>query len=177
MDPRSGMFPILGVKFSDRSCIFTHTDLKTFFKAWSLSASLTSTKPDMSVRKEVNKESKILECTTKWRSLNSFRASPEWPPGTCTWTVCSADTETAADRFGKNKRVLYSGVSMSVVHTELLKGSIYVTSFFSTLYYVTWDWYGSWISIWNIFFKYPSRLLFIFHCCLSLPYHGGHTTA
>ena len=27
------------------------------------------------------------------------------------------------------------------------------------------------------FFKYPSRLLFIFHCCLSLPYHKGRTTA
>ena len=89
-----------------------------------MSASLTSTKPDMSVRKEVNKESKILECTTKWRSLNSFRASPEWPPGTCTWTVCSVDPEMAAGRFGSNIKELHGGVSMSAVHIELLKGSM-----------------------------------------------------
>ena len=29
----------------------------------------------------------------------------------------------------------------------------------------------------EVFFLYPSRLLFIFHCCLSLPYQKGRTTA
>ena len=29
----------------------------------------------------------------------------------------------------------------------------------------------------EVFFIYPSRLLFQFYCCLSLPNHGGHTTA
>ena len=29
----------------------------------------------------------------------------------------------------------------------------------------------------RIYFLYPSRLLFKFYCCFSLPGHGGHTSA